>query len=87
MRFYGDCKGFMFKHIVMTNTEIKGTFPRYDAVIANTSSPFLKIQTGVMMFGSQSMFYLWLVVTFSETRKVKLEPALDNRASRERRSW
>lgn len=42
MRFYGDCKGFMFKHIVMTSTEIKETFPRYDAVIANTNSLFLK---------------------------------------------
>lgn len=28
MRFYGDCEGFMFKHIVMTSTEIKGTFPQ-----------------------------------------------------------
>lgn len=32
----------MFKHIVMMSTEIKETFPRYDAVIANTNSLFLK---------------------------------------------
>lgn len=69
----------MFKHIVMKSTEIKGTFPRYDVVIANTNSPFLKIQTGAMTFGSQSMLYLWVVVTFSETREIKLEPILDRK--------
>lgn len=26
MRFYGDFKGFTFKHIVMNSMEIKGTF-------------------------------------------------------------
>lgn len=28
---------------------------------------------------SQSMLYLWVVVTFSETREVKLEPVLDRK--------